>query len=68
MQSLLRLTTYLKRYAWSFGLAVAGMILARTFEGMIPLFVKTGIDRIAEGQASIAGGGIDPAGAAQTLA
>ena len=68
MSSLLRLTTYLKRYRWSFGLAVAGMVLARTFEGMIPLFVKTGIDRIAEGKSQIAGGSLDLATAADALA
>jgi ATP-binding cassette subfamily B protein len=59
MSSLLRLTIYLKRYAFSFGMAVLGMIVARIFEGTIPLFVKMGIDRIAEGQASLAAGGID---------
>ncbi len=68
MRSLLRLTIYLKRYRLSFGLAVVGMIIARTFEGMIPLFVKTGIDRIAEGRASIAAGTIDVGAAAETLA
>jgi ATP-binding cassette subfamily B protein len=68
MQSLLRLTIYLKRYAWSFGLAVAGMVVARVFEGTIPLFVKMGIDRIAEGQAALASGGIDFQAARETLA
>ena len=58
MNSLLRLIPYLKRYRISFGMAVLGMIIARTFEGLIPLFVKTGIDRIAEGRASIAEGTI----------
>ncbi|MGD8831478.1 MAG: hypothetical protein PVF57_12815, partial [Pseudomonadales bacterium] len=67
MRSLLRLTVYLKRYAWSFWLAVLGMIAARTFEGLIPLFVKMGIDRIAGGQASLADGGIDLAAATESL-
>ena len=56
MRSLWRLTFYLKRYRYSFGLAVLGMIIARGFEGLIPLFVKTGIDRIAAGQAGLADG------------
>ena len=59
MQSLLRLAVYLKRYRVSFGLAVLGMVIARGFEGLIPLFVKTGIDRIADGQAALADGGLD---------
>ena len=67
MQSLLRLTTYLKHYAWPFGLAVLGMILARVFEGMIPLFVKAGVDRIAEGQAALAAGSVDYQTAAALL-
>jgi ATP-binding cassette subfamily B multidrug efflux pump len=67
MNSLLRLIPYLKRYRISFGMAVLGMIVARTFEGLIPLFVKTGIDRIAEGRVSIAEGTIDPAAAAEAL-
>jgi len=67
MQSLLRLTIYLKRYAWSFGLAVLGMIIARFFEGLIPLFVKMGIDRIAEGQVSLADGTVDLESVTATL-
>ncbi len=59
MRSLLRLTIYLKRYRFSFGLAVIGMIIARGFEGLIPLFVKTGIDRIAAGQAGLGDGSLD---------
>ncbi|MEM8769492.1 MAG: ABC transporter transmembrane domain-containing protein, partial [Pseudomonadota bacterium] len=67
MQSLLRLTIYLKRYRVSFGLAVLGMVIARGFEGMIPLFVKTGIDRIATGQAGLADGSLDFATATDAL-
>ncbi len=59
MRSLLRLTIYLKRHAWSFGLAVLGMMVARTLEGLIPLFVKAGIDRIVAGQAALASGAMD---------
>ena len=67
MQSLLRLTVYLKRYRYSFGLAVLGMIIARGFEGLIPLFVKTGIDRIAVGQAGLADGTLTLASASAAL-
>ncbi len=67
MQSLLRLTIYLKRYRVSFGLAVLGMIIARGFEGMIPLFVKTGIDRIAAGQTGLADGSLDLTAARDAL-
>jgi ATP-binding cassette subfamily B protein len=68
MQSLLRLAVYLKRYRLSFGLAVLGMIIARGFEGLIPLFVKSGIDRIAAGQAALTAGSLDIETAAATLA
>ncbi len=68
MQSLLRLAIYLKRYRVSFGLAVLGMIIARGFEGLIPLFVKTGIDRIAEGQAALTEGRLDFETASAALA
>ncbi|MGE0625027.1 MAG: ABC transporter ATP-binding protein [Pseudomonadales bacterium] len=68
MGSLLRLTFYLKRYAWSFGLAVIGMIVARALEGTIPLFVKLGIDRIAAGQSALTEGSADLGSAASTLA
>lgn len=67
MQSLWRLTVYLQRYRYSFGLAVLGMIIARGFEGLIPLFVKTGIDRIAAGQTSLAEGTLTLAVAREAL-
>ncbi len=67
MRSLLRLTFYLKRYAWSFGFAVVGMIAARGLEGTIPLFVKLGIDRVAAGQAAVAGGTTDAVSATSAL-
>ena len=51
MQSLLRLTIYIKRYAWTFWLSVFGMLIARVIEGSIPMFVQQGIDAIATGQA-----------------
>ncbi|MDA1075161.1 MAG: ABC transporter ATP-binding protein [Proteobacteria bacterium] len=68
MGSLLRLSIYLKRYAWSFWLAVAGMLISRIFEGFIPLFVKNGIDNIAAGQTALTSGSIDYQSALNTLA
>jgi len=50
MQSLLRLTLYIKRYAWTFWFSVLGMLVARIIEGSIPMFVQQGIDTIANGQ------------------
>ena len=50
MQSLLRLTVYIKRYAWTFWFSVLGMLIARVIEGSIPMFVQQGIDSIANGQ------------------
>ena len=50
MKSLMRLTIYIKRYAWSFWLSVLGMLVARVIEGSIPMFVQQGIDAIANGQ------------------
>lgn len=50
MQSLLRLTVYIKRYAWTFWFSVLGMLVARIIEGSIPMFVQQGIDAIANGQ------------------
>jgi ABC-type multidrug transport system fused ATPase/permease subunit len=44
------------------------MVVARVFEGTIPLFVKMGIDRIAEGQAALSSGGIDFQATRETLA
>ena len=67
MRSLLRLTTYLRQYAWSFWLAMAGMVLSRVFEGVIPLYVKMGIDGIAGGQAAIAAGSMDQVTATAAL-
>jgi ATP-binding cassette subfamily B protein len=67
MRSLLRLTIYLKRYAWTFGLSVAGILVARLVEGMIPMYVKRGIDAIAEGGTAIGAGQIDFAGASSAL-
>ena len=67
MQSLIRLAIYLKRYSVSFGFAVLGMVIARTFEGMIPLFVKMGIDRIADGRVALTADGMDLATVSATL-
>ena len=67
MRSLLRLTSYLRQYAWSFWLAIAGMVLSRVFEGVIPLYLKMGIDSISSGQSAIAAGTLEVPAATQSL-
>lgn len=67
MRSLLRLTVYIQRYAWPFGLSIAGIVIARVVEGMIPLFVKQGIDAIADGRTSLELGELNIASASGAL-
>jgi len=67
MRSLLRLTVYIRRYAWTFGLSIAGILLARIVEGMIPIFVKQGIDAISSGRADLGENAIDFATASAAL-
>lgn len=54
MKSVLRLLPYLSRYKLPFWLGNGGLLLARLFEALIPLFLKQGIDSIAEGRPSLA--------------
>lgn len=44
---------YVRQYAWQFWLGMSGLLGARIFEALIPLFVKQGIDNIAGGKASL---------------
>ncbi len=48
MKVLLRLLPYIKRHAWAFAAGMAGLLVARFFEAMIPWFIKTGIDNLNE--------------------
>lgn len=50
IKSLLRLLPYIQKHALRFWAGMAGLLIARVFEAMIPLFVKQGIDEIAAGR------------------
>jgi ATP-binding cassette subfamily B protein len=52
IKSLARLLPYLRKYSLQFWLGMTGLLIARIFEAMIPLFIKQGVDRIAEGRTS----------------
>lgn len=56
MNVLLRLMPYFQQHAWAFWTGISGLLVARIFEAMIPLYVKEGIDAIAAGQAEIGAG------------
>ena len=68
MKVLLRLLPYVKEHIWAFTFGMLGLLGARVFEAMIPLYVKQGIDNITGGKASLADGSIDYSAALQTLA
>lgn len=52
MKVLLRLLPYIRAHAWAFWPGMAGLLLARVFEAMIPMYVKMGIDTITAGQSA----------------
>lgn len=49
IKSLLRLLPYIQKHALRFWAGMAGLLFARVFEALIPLFVKRGVDEIAAG-------------------
>lgn len=53
MKVLLRLWPYIQAHAWAFWGGLSGLAAARLFEAMIPLYVKMGIDSIAEAQTDL---------------
>lgn len=53
MKVLVRLLPYIKEHIWAFSFGMLGLLVARIFENMIPLFIKLGIDRVQEGQAEL---------------
>jgi len=59
MKVLLRLLPYIKEHRWAFSLGMVGLLGARVFEAMIPLYVKQGIDSITRGRAGIVAGHVD---------
>lgn len=58
MSNLLRVMPYIQRHALAFWGGMAGLLLARIFEALIPYYLKEGIDTITEGQTlSVSGSG-----------
>ena len=43
MKVLLRLLPYIKAHKWAFGFGMLGLVVARIFEALIPLYVKQGV-------------------------
>ncbi|MFT6435523.1 MAG: ATP-binding cassette subfamily B protein [Candidatus Azotimanducaceae bacterium] len=52
MKVLLRLTPYIRQHIWAFTFGIIGLLGARVFEALIPLYVKMGIDSIVDAQAA----------------
>ena len=44
---------------WAFTFGMIGLLVARVFEALIPLFVKQGVDLITEGQNGLASGNLN---------
>jgi ATP-binding cassette subfamily B protein len=53
IRSLLRLKASILRYRGRLGLGIVAFGVARVFEGLVPLFLAIGIDRIAAGSADL---------------
>ena len=45
---LARLLTYHRRYALAFWLGMGGLLVARIFEALIPVYLRDGIDRVEQ--------------------
>jgi ATP-binding cassette subfamily B protein len=58
MRVLLRLLPYIKAHKWAFGFGMLGLVVARIFEALIPLYVKQGVDLITEGQTGLSDGSL----------
>jgi ATP-binding cassette subfamily B protein len=67
MKVLLRLLPYLKAHVWAFSFGMFGLLVARIFEALIPLYVKQGVDLITEGQNGLSSGALNLSEAASTL-
>ncbi|MEM7017735.1 MAG: ABC transporter ATP-binding protein [Pseudomonadota bacterium] len=52
MKVLLRLLPFIQKHAWAFWGGMFGLLIARVFEALIPLFVKEGVDAISAAQAA----------------
>lgn len=49
MKVLLRLIPYIRAHIWAFSFGITGLLVARIFEAMIPMYVKMGIDNLTQG-------------------
>ena len=67
MKVLLRLMPYLKAHVWAFTFGMVGLLVARIFEALIPMYVKEGIDLIAENKALVNSNSTDYAAALDAL-
>ncbi len=67
MKVLLRLLPYLKAHIWAFSFGMLGLLVARIFEALIPLYVKQGIDLITAGQDGLGDGTLSLASAMDAL-
>jgi len=67
MKVLLRLLPYLMEHIWAFSFGMLGLLAARVFEGLIPMFIKVGIDNIRAGQQQLATGEVNYEAALATL-
>ena len=56
MKVLFRLLPYIKEHQFAFILGILGLLIARIFEALIPVYVKMGIDIIDEKQDLVAAG------------
>jgi ATP-binding cassette subfamily B multidrug efflux pump len=54
MKVLLRLLPYIKEHVWAFTFGMIGLLVARVFEALIPMYIKQGIDLIVAGQQGLA--------------
>jgi ATP-binding cassette subfamily B protein len=52
-RSLFRLRVFLAKYRRQFALGILAFLIARIFEGLVPVFLKVGIDRIAAGRIDV---------------
>lgn len=67
LKPLLRLLPYLREHALAFWLGMAGLLGARVFEALIPIFVKQGVDRIDAGRKAVNAGTTTLDGVLDTL-
>jgi len=67
MRVLLRLMPYFREHAWAFAIGIVGLLVARVFEALIPLYVKQGVDSIASGREALASGALTLEAAANAL-